>query len=108
VARARQHGRVRGALRAFRPESSLVKLRNFAERVVDHIYIKLKLVRAPQSNFLDLLNNGSFRMVATDLVLDKLHLLRKLGNRAAHGEGVQAKTPCAVSARLGNSPVGSM
>lgn len=72
------------------PESSLVKLRNFAERVVDHVYIKLKLPRAPQSNFVDLLNNSSFRMVATDLVLDKLHLLRKLGNRAAHGEGVHA------------------
>lgn len=72
------------------PESALVKLRNFAERVVDHVYIKLKLSRAPQSNFLDLLNNSSFRMVATDLVLDKLHLLRKLGNRAAHGEGVHA------------------
>lgn len=72
------------------PESSLVKLRNFAERVVDHIYAEQKLVRAPQSNFVDLLNNGSFRLVATDLVLDKLHLLRKLGNRAAHGEGVRA------------------
>ena len=72
------------------PESSLVKLRNFAERVVDHVYTAQKLVRAPQSNFVDLLNNSSFRMVATDLVLDKLHLLRKLGNRAAHGEGVQA------------------
>ena len=72
------------------PESSLVKLRSFAERVVDHIYLKLKLPRAPQSNFVDLLNNSSFRMVATDLVLDKLHLLRKLGNRAAHGEGVYA------------------
>jgi len=71
------------------PESALVKLRNFAERVVDHIYTAQKLVRAPQSNFVDLLNNSSFRMVATDLVLDKLHLLRKLGNRAAHGEGVQ-------------------
>ncbi len=72
------------------PESSLVKLRNFAERVVDHVYAKLKLPRAPQSNFVDLLNNSSFRMVASDLVLDKLHLLRKLGNRAAHGEGVHA------------------
>jgi type I restriction enzyme R subunit len=40
------------------PESSLVKLRGFAERVVDHIYAKLKLPRAPQSNFLDLLNKG--------------------------------------------------
>lgn len=72
------------------PESSLVKLRNFAERVVDHIYAAQKLVRAPQSTFLDLLNNSSFRMIASDLVLDKLHLLRKLGNRAAHGEGIQA------------------
>lgn len=72
------------------PESSLVKLRNFAERVVDHIYAAQKLVRAPQSTFVDLLNNSSFRMVASDLVLDKLHLLRKLGNRAAHGEGIQA------------------
>ena len=54
------------------PESALVKLRSFAERSVDHIYNKLKLQRAPQSNFLDLLNNASFRMVATDLPLDKL------------------------------------
>ncbi len=73
------------------PQSALVKLRNFAERVVDHIYIKLRLQRAPQSSFIDLLNNASFRMVATDLPLDKLHLIRKLGNRAAHGEGVQAE-----------------
>ena len=73
------------------PESALVKLRNFAERAVDHIYVKLKLQRAPQSNFIDLLNNASFQMVATDLLLDKLHLIRKLGNRAAHGEGVQAE-----------------
>lgn len=72
------------------PESSLVKLRSFAERVVDHIYIKLQLPRAPQSNFVDLLNNDSFKMAAPDLVLDKFHLLRKLGNRAAHGEGVHA------------------
>lgn len=73
------------------PEGSLVKLRNFAERVVDHVYFKLKLQRAPQSSFLDLLNNASFRMVATDLPLDKLHLIRRLGNRAAHGEGVLAE-----------------
>jgi type I restriction enzyme R subunit len=72
------------------PESSLVKLRSFAERLVDHIYIKLQLARAPQSSFVDLLNNDSFKMAAPDLVLDKFHLLRKLGNRAAHGEGVHA------------------
>lgn len=72
------------------PESALVKLRNFAERLVDRIYLKLKLERAPQSNFVDLLHNSSFQTVAQPLVLDKLHLLRRLGNRGAHGEDVVA------------------
>jgi len=72
------------------PESSLVKLRNFAERVVDRIYFKLNLERLPQSNFIDLLHNSSFQAVAKPLVLDKLHLLRRMGNRGAHGEGIEA------------------
>jgi type I restriction enzyme R subunit len=72
------------------PESSLVKLRNFAERLVDLLYIKLKLERVPQSNFVDVLHNASFKTVAQPLVLDKLHLLRRLGNRGAHGEDVEA------------------
>lgn len=71
------------------PESALVKLRNFAERLVDRVYDKLKLERMPQSNFVDLLHNASFRAVAQPLVLDKLHLLRRLGNRGAHGEDVE-------------------
>lgn len=72
------------------PESALVKLRNFAERLVDRVYDKLKLQRVPQSNLVDLLHNASFREVAQPLVLDKLHLLRRLGNRGAHGEDVEA------------------
>lgn len=71
------------------PESALVKLRSFAERLVDHIYTKLRLPQAPQSKFVDLLNNASFAMLANQLVLDKLHLLRKLGNSAAHGEAIR-------------------
>lgn len=72
------------------PESALVKLRNFAERLVDRIYLQLKLERVPQSNFVDLLHNAGFKAVAQPLVLDKLHLLRRLGNRGAHGEDVEA------------------
>lgn len=72
------------------PESALVKLRSFAERIVDHLYTRLRLLRAPQSNFADLLANASFTVLADRMVLDKFHLLRKLGNRAAHGEDVQA------------------
>lgn len=71
------------------PGSALVKLRNFAERLVDRLYIKLKLERVPQSNFVDLLHNASFQTIAQPLVLDKLHLLRRLGNRGAHGEDVE-------------------
>jgi type I restriction enzyme R subunit len=72
------------------PESALVKLRSFAERLVDRLYTKVNLARVPQSNFVDLLHNASFQTVAQPLVLDKLHLLRRLGNRAAHGEDVEA------------------
>ncbi|WP_273430580.1 DEAD/DEAH box helicase family protein [Chitinibacter tainanensis] len=71
------------------PESALVKLRSFAERMVDHIYTKLRLPQAPQSKFVDLLNNASFTMLANQMVLDKFHLLRKLGNSAAHGETIR-------------------
>lgn len=46
------------------PESALVKLSNFAERLVDHLYLKLKLERVPQSNFVDLLHNASFKAIA--------------------------------------------
>jgi type I restriction enzyme R subunit len=72
------------------PESALVKLRNFAERLVDRVYDRLKLERAPYSNFVDLLHSANFRSITQPLVLDKLHLLRRLGNRGAHGEDVEA------------------
>jgi len=71
------------------PESALVKLRSFAERIVDNIYTRMRLPQAPQSKFVDLLNNASFAMLADKLVLDKFHLLRKLGNSAAHGEDIR-------------------
>lgn len=72
------------------PESALVKLRNFAERLVHRLYLTLKLERVPQSSFVDLLHSASFKAIAQPLVLDKLHLLRRLGNRGAHGEDVEA------------------
>lgn len=42
------------------PESALVTLCNFAERTVDHIYTRLRLPRALQSNFMNLLTNAAF------------------------------------------------
>ncbi|NYH23834.1 DEAD/DEAH box helicase family protein [Paraburkholderia bryophila] len=72
------------------PEGSLVKLRSFAERLVDLLYLRLRLPKAPNSKFSDLLANGSFEVVVDRDARDKLHLLRKLGNKAAHGESVNS------------------
>ena len=72
------------------PASALVKLRSFAERLVDRLYNQFRLERAPQSTLVDLLDNASFAPIAQPLVLEKLHLLRRLGNRGAHGEDVES------------------
>ncbi len=74
------------------PQSALVKLRMFAERMVLGIYRKLGLPRPPQSNFIDLLNNDTFKAVAPKVILDKLHAIRIHGNKAAHGEKVSQRT----------------
>lgn len=68
------------------PQSALIKLRLFAERMVDGIYQHLNLPRLPQAHLIDLLNNDSFRAVTPSGVLDKLHAVRMHGNKAAHGE----------------------
>lgn len=73
------------------PQGALVKLRSFAERLVDHIYLKLRLPKAPNSKFADLLCNSSFESVVDRDPRDKLHLVRKLGNKAAHNEPVEAQ-----------------
>jgi type I restriction enzyme R subunit len=72
------------------PESNLVHLRNFAERLVDRVYDRLELGRGSISNFLDLLNNTGFRAITQPLVQDKLNLRRRLGNRCAHRQDIEA------------------
>jgi type I restriction enzyme R subunit len=74
------------------PESALVKLRTFGEQLTEHVYQKLKLPRPYRANFNDLLGNHAFEEVLPRVVLAKLHALRKEGNRAAHGEGADART----------------
>lgn len=76
------------------PASALVKLRTFAEQVVLGIYQNLGLPRPAQADLIGLLNNDAFRAAVPRVVLDKLHVLRVKGNRAAHGQ--QANTPTAL------------
>ena len=74
------------------PQSALVKLRTYAERMVDGIYHKLGLPIPAQPSFVDLLNNDVFREVVPKVVLDKFHALRMHGNKAAHGEKISQNT----------------
>jgi type I restriction enzyme R subunit len=66
------------------PQSALVKLRCFAEKVVGYLYKELQLPVLPNSNIYDKLISDDFTSVVPRLITDKLHAIRKSGNQAAH------------------------
>ena len=66
------------------PQSSLVKLRCFAEKVVGYLYKELSLPVLPTSNIFDKLTADDFTSAVPRLITDKLHAIRKSGNQAAH------------------------
>ncbi len=66
------------------PQSSLVKLRCFAEQVVGYLYKELRLPVFPNSTIYDKLSSDDFTSVVPRLITDKLHAIRKSGNQAAH------------------------
>ena len=74
------------------PTSALVKLRTFAEQIVLGIYKDLGLPRPVQADLIGLLNNDVFRAVVPAGILDKLHVLRIKGNKAAHGQAATVET----------------
>lgn len=72
------------------PQSSLVKLRCYVEKLVGVIYNELTLPVEPSANFMDRLTNASFIAVVPKVIVDKLHAVRKHGNKAAHEGEVSA------------------
>lgn len=74
------------------PPSATVKLRTFAEQVVQFIYHKHGLAKPYQNNLNDLLINASFTQAVPRVIVSKLHSLRIHGNKAAHGESVLTST----------------
>ncbi|MEM0514262.1 DEAD/DEAH box helicase family protein [Pseudoalteromonas sp. YIC-827] len=66
------------------PQSALVKLRCFAEKVVGFLYKELRLPVFPNSNIYDKLTADDFTSAVPSLITDKLHAIRKSGNQAAH------------------------
>src|SRR5580700_8687618 len=73
------------------PASALVKLRLFIENVVAVIYETYRLPRPYTDSIFDLLNETPFRTAVPDVVLGKLHTIRKCGNKAAHHEAPSAQ-----------------
>lgn len=78
------------------PASALVKLRTFAEQVVDGIYQEHRLPKPYQADLIGLLNNDIFKTIVPGVVLDKLHMLRVQGNKAAHGNPVSPQLAIAL------------
>ena len=66
------------------PQSALIKLRCFSEKLVGFVYREWRLPRLPNEKFIDLLENNSFSSVVDCALIDKLHAIRKEGNKAAH------------------------
>lgn len=68
------------------PSSALVKLRNYSEQMVHWIYDIADLEMPEPDSLYDLLKADSFTSLVEPVVLNKFHIIRKLGNAAAHGK----------------------
>lgn len=73
------------------PSSALMKLRNFGEQITKSIYWELRLEKPEVTNFVQLLTAPAFQEAVPEVVLSKLHAIRKEGNKAAHGAAVETK-----------------
>lgn len=67
------------------PSSALVKLRNYSEQMVLWIYEVVALEMPESQNLYDLLKADVFTRLVDTAVQNKFHIIRKIGNAAAHG-----------------------
>ncbi|CAH6804050.1 Type I site-specific deoxyribonuclease [Vibrio chagasii] len=66
------------------PQSALIKLRSYSEFMVSWIYKTLKLPCLPKATFNEQLKGEDFVQLSSSGILDKFHLVKNLGNKAAH------------------------
>jgi len=71
--------------------SAVAKLRLLAENLVERIYQTHQLPKPIQAKFIDLLTNDAFTSIVAPVILDKIHLLRKIGNKGVHGYVIPVK-----------------
>ncbi|MFX8339453.1 hypothetical protein ABTL37_19945, partial [Acinetobacter baumannii] len=70
------------------PGSSLTKLRIYGEQISKAIYWELRLKAPAVATFDGLLSNGEFKQAVPRIIIEKLHVLRKEGNKGAHGGAI--------------------
>lgn len=73
------------------PASALIKLRILGEQLAKSVYWELRLEKPERDSFESFLSAPVFKQVAPPVILDKLHALRKEGNKAAHGQTVDSQ-----------------
>lgn len=78
------------------PPTAAVKLRCFAELLVGFLYQDLRLPSEPSDGFFEKLKYPVFEEVVGDIVLQKLHALRMIGNKAAHGGFIDVSASLAL------------
>ena len=66
------------------PQSALIKLRCFSELLVGVVYQEFRLPTFYSDKFIDRLENTHFADMVDQPILDKLHAIRKAGNKAVH------------------------
>lgn len=78
------------------PHTAVVKLRCFAEVLVGVLYRDLRLPCEPSDGFFEKLKSPAFVELVGDIVLQRLHALRMIGNKAAHGGFIDASVSLAL------------
>ncbi|MEH6540870.1 ATP-dependent DNA helicase [Halopseudomonas sp.] len=78
------------------PHTAAIKLRCFAEVLVGVLYRDLRLPCEPGDGFFEKLKYPAFEDVVGEIVLQKLHALRMIGNKAAHGGVIDASVSLAL------------
>lgn len=70
------------------PHTTTIKLRCFAENLVGILYRELNLPCESPDDFFGKLKATAFQEIVDEAVLQKLHAIRVLGNKAAHGRSI--------------------
>ena len=72
------------------PHTAIIKLRCFAEQLVGILYRELNLPCERSDGFFEKLKSNIFIEVIDENIVEKLHAIRMLGNKAAHGRSVHS------------------